>query len=102
METYHQLLDQNRMDKDGFAKWLQDLLSEKNLSQREFSRLTGVSTTQISRYLHGESMPLLEFRIKRMAQVLEVDLDDLYFRLGLKRPLLDDFIEYYQKRNLSS
>lgn len=64
---------------DIFIKRLQKVLEEKNITQREFARLVGVTEVTISRYLNGERKPRIEI-IDRMAEVLNVSTDYLLGR----------------------
>ncbi|NLJ37858.1 MAG: helix-turn-helix transcriptional regulator [Candidatus Atribacteria bacterium] len=94
MKIDDQKLLSKRDDKEGFAQWLRDKIAEKHLTPGKFARLSGVSKTQVYRYVNAEQMPHFELHIKHMAQVLEVDIDDFYFRIGLKRHTVEEFVEH--------
>jgi len=79
-----ELLDKNWLDKEGFGKWLKGRLLDRHLSQRAFARLTGISPTQIARYIAGEQMPTRIRYINKMAVVLNIPPDELFTRVGME------------------
>jgi transcriptional regulator with XRE-family HTH domain len=55
-----------------FKTRLQQMLEAKKLSAAEFSRLSGINKSSMSRYLSGERLPRAKV-IASMARVLEVE-----------------------------
>lgn len=78
---------------DVFAKRLQQLLEEKEMTQRELAARAQVTDVTISRYLSGERKPRIEI-INKIAEVLNVTTDYLLGRSDEKNP--------YNKKTLSS
>lgn len=64
------------MKDDGFAERLKQLRREKNLSQTELGKLTGLHYNHIGRYERGGSIPTTK-ALKRLAEALEVSADYL-------------------------
>ena len=62
-----------------FGKRLEALLQEKSLSQRELSKLCGVSEVTVSRYVHGDRSPTSEI-LAKISDVLDVSSDYLLGR----------------------
>lgn len=65
------------MKDNSFGSELQDHRKLKNISQKELSRLTGLSVSSISKYESGERMPRI-LNAKKIAQILELDLSKYY------------------------
>lgn len=59
-----------------FGEKLNDILNEKGLSQREFSKKCGLSEVSVSRYIHNQRIPRLD-TFKKIAEVLNVDISVL-------------------------
>ena len=55
------------------------LMNEQHMSQAELARLSGISTSSLSRYLGGDDMP--SSKLRAIAEVLGVSTDRL---LGLE------------------
>lgn len=58
-----------------FATKLKDLRTEKNLTQEELAKKSGISIKSISRYELGETIPRSEKYYKKLANALDVDID---------------------------
>jgi transcriptional regulator with XRE-family HTH domain len=82
------------MSKVNFGKFVRDTrLSLKNpLGLREFARMVGISATYISKMEVGDYMPPSEDKIKKMAEVLQIDKDELLARAGKISSDLQDII----------
>lgn len=50
---------QMRNNQAGFTKRLNELIAKRALSQSELARLTGIASSQISRYCRGEAFPFM-------------------------------------------
>lgn len=59
-----------------FGKRLKKLRDDKNLSQSELGKLTGLHYTQIGRYEKNKSMPSSDILIK-LAEIFSVSIDYL-------------------------
>ena len=53
-----------------------ELLKERNLTQSEISRQSGVSTVQISKAAHGSG--LMKKNAEKIAEVLELPVDEVF------------------------
>lgn len=60
-----------------FGEMLRDILKAKNISQTEFSNLSGIGTSSISQYISGKNVPSDE-RIKDITEALKLPED--YFK----------------------
>ena len=60
-----------------FGQRLRDLRKQKNLSQRDLAAQVGIDFTYLSKIEGGRSDPPSEVIIRRIAQVLEADEDEL-------------------------
>ena len=58
-----------------FAQQLKDLRKEKNLTQEELAKKTGISLRTISRYELGDTLPRTKKYYEKIAEALEVDAD---------------------------
>lgn len=58
-----------------FAQQLKDLRKEKNLTQEELAKKTGISLRTISRYELGETLPRTKKYYEKIANALDVDTD---------------------------
>ncbi|MGO4988652.1 helix-turn-helix domain-containing protein [Gallicola sp. Sow4_E12] len=58
-----------------FAQQLKDLRKEKNLTQEELAKKTGISLRTISRYELGETLPRTKKYYEKISKALEVDDD---------------------------
>lgn len=58
-----------------FAQQLKDLRKEKNLTQEELAKKTGISLRTISRYELGETLPRTKKYYEKIAKALEADDD---------------------------
>lgn len=60
-------------------KWKEkviDLMTTKNINQKDLSRLSGITETSISRYLNGNQRPRIDVLLN-FARALEVNVDYL-------------------------
>lgn len=64
---------------DLFADRLGRLMMENNMSQRELSRLTGLSQGTISKYLNRQIMPSVHALINIAHVFPEAQIDDLLY-----------------------
>ena len=58
-----------------FAQKLKDLRTEKNLTQEELAKKSGISLKTISRYELGETLPRTKKYYEKLATVLDVNKD---------------------------
>lgn len=58
-----------------FAQKLKDLRTEKNLTQEELAKKSGISIKSISRYELGETLPRTKKYYRKIANALDVDTD---------------------------
>ena len=58
--------------RDIFGSNLASILRDRNMSQNELAKETGLSTSRISDYIHGYSSPSV-FAVINMAYALDVD-----------------------------
>ena len=58
-----------------FAQKLKDLRKEKNLTQEELAKKSGISIKSISRYELGETLPRTKKYYEKIANALDVDTD---------------------------
>lgn len=58
-----------------FATKLKNLRTEKNLTQEDLSKKSGISIKSISRYELGETIPRSRKYYERLANALDVDTD---------------------------
>ena len=58
-----------------FAQKLKDLGTEKNLTQEELAKKSGISIKSISRYELGETLPRTKKYYEKIANALDVDTD---------------------------
>ena len=73
---------------DIFAGNLKSLMAETNMSQRELSRLSGVSESALSKYLSAKCMPSLNaliniayvFPCANLSDLLVLDDDQIEFK----------------------
>lgn len=73
------------------SKNLKRILFERSLKAADLARLSGVSKTSIGEWLSG-SNPRDIRKVKKVADVLEVSLDNLCFGDGsLKRSDIEDY-----------
>lgn len=61
---------------ESFGENLCDLLEERNMTQQELSRISGVSIGSINSYIHKQSPPGIK-AIINISYALDVDLIDL-------------------------
>lgn len=62
-----------------FSRGLRKLRSDKELTQAELARKTGVTQAAISRYEDGSALPSLDTAV-RIAEALRCSLDELLER----------------------
>lgn len=77
-----------------FAKRLKDLRTEKDLTQEDLAKVSGISLKTISRYELGKTTPRSQKYYDQLAKALEVSADDLmtsesYFILEAKEKFGD-------------
>lgn len=59
-----------------FGRNLKALLTDAQMSQKELSKLTGISECNISKYIAGNMMPSLK-SIMNIMEALDCDFEDL-------------------------
>ncbi|MDN5277313.1 MAG: hypothetical protein PWR01_1278 [Clostridiales bacterium] len=70
---------------DIFIKRLQELLDEKDMTQRELAERIGVTEVTISRYINGERKPRIDI-IGKIAEVFGVSIDYLLGYSNIRNP----------------
>jgi transcriptional regulator with XRE-family HTH domain len=70
---------------DIFIKRLQELLDEKDMTQRELAEKIGVTEVTISRYINGERKPRIDI-IGKIAEVFGVSIDYLLEYSNIRNP----------------
>ena len=68
-----------------FVTRLQEILEDKDITQRELAKLIGVTEVTISRYVSGERSPRVEI-VSKIADILNVTTDYLLGRTDIKNP----------------
>lgn len=63
--------------KNNLAKHLKQLLLDKQMTQAELSRLTGISTSTINDYVNGRSL-ISKRNEKSLESILKIDVTKLY------------------------
>lgn len=61
-----------------FATKLKNLRTEKNLTQEDLAKKSGISIKSISRYELGETIPRSRKYYEKLANALDVDIDYLF------------------------
>lgn len=64
------------MDTADLGKRIQELLDQKGITRKEFSKLTGLTEAAISRYINGQREPKA-ITLSVIANSLDVSLDEL-------------------------
>lgn len=59
-----------------FSDNLQAMIREAGISQKELANISGISTSDISRYINGQQQPSAKAVVK-LAYALECNTDDL-------------------------
>ena len=72
--------------KDIFANNLVDVLNEKNMTQSQLARETGLSVSRIHDYINKNATPTI-YALSNIAYVLDLDIHDL--------ANFDEFIENF-------
>ena len=68
------------------TEWIKDALVARGYAQRDLAKTWGVSEASVSRFLSGTENQDLPFsRAADLAQMLDITLDDLAVRLGIRR-----------------
>lgn len=71
----------NEMNK--FSHWLMAQLSEKNMSQSQLARDTGLSRQAISYFIKGEGKRPEDETLRLIAKALKVTIDEIYRGAGI-------------------
>lgn len=74
---------------------IDEILTEKGISNTDFAEKLGVSPTSASAFKNGRTKPKFDTLIK-MSEVLKVDIREL-FKPTNGQSLLDGFVEYNDK-----
>ncbi len=82
------------MSKADFAEWLREELRNRDWSQSDLSRRSGVSTAQITRVLSGER-GIGEATCKSLARALHLPPEEVFRKAGLlpPKPVADEIME---------
>lgn len=68
------------------TEWIKDALVARGYAQRDLAKAWGVSEASVSRFLSGTENQDLPFsRAVDLGQMLDVSMDELALRLGLRR-----------------
>lgn len=67
-----------------FSDWLTQQLAEKNMSQAELARKSGLTRQSISYYLSAKSKQPDEFALEKIAAGLELPVEQVYRAAGIK------------------
>jgi transcriptional regulator with XRE-family HTH domain len=77
-----------RQVRERFANWLKDELAARNLTANAFAKKSGISKTQVYRYLDGQGIPMLV--IDKIARTLEIPDEEVYRITGQVKWTIDD------------
>lgn len=66
-----------------FSEWLLQQMRERDLSQSDFSRLTGLTRQAISYYTTGKSKQPDEFALQKIAIALQLPPEEVYRAAGI-------------------
>jgi transcriptional regulator with XRE-family HTH domain len=78
-----------------FGQWLRDKRVEKKFSLRKFAELVGVSPTYLSQVEQGNIAPPTAERVKKMAQLLGENPDEM---IGLADRVPDDLPDIIKRQ----
>jgi len=67
---------------DNFDGWFRDALAERDMSQSDFARKSGISTSLVSNWFNGQRTPSM-LSAKAIADTLNVPIELVLARLGL-------------------
>lgn len=67
---------------DRFDEWFRDALASREMSQSDFARRSGISTSLVSNWFNGQRIPTL-LSAKAIANALNVPIELVLGRLGL-------------------
>ncbi len=67
-----------------FAKWLEEMLSTKKMTQAELAYKTGISQSTISRWLNGERAPDIH-KIRKIGKALGITEQEAFIAAGILR-----------------
>ncbi len=81
-----------------FKDALNRVMDSQKLSQADLCRITGISTSVMSRYVTGETDPSLSKAIL-MADALQISLDELTGRTTPKRAIERDLLGNFRQLN---
>lgn len=74
---YKNKLTDEQLKKE-FRFRLKAMIAHSGITQKDFSKMVGISEVSMSRYLKGEHIPNY-ILLKKMADVLHCKVDDFYF-----------------------
>ena len=78
--------------RESFGEYVRRRRLEKEIGLREMAKMIGVSPTYQSKVERDEIPPPVEEKVKRMAEILDVDGDDLLARAGRVASDVSDII----------
>jgi transcriptional regulator with XRE-family HTH domain len=81
------------MDYNDFSDWLSNLLVEKDMSQAELSRRSGISPSQISKLINRQSPPG-KTTCEAIAKAFGISVITVYRHAGILPPGPDDDVRF--------
>jgi len=72
-----------------FGTWLSIQMREKNWSQSELARVSGLTRQAISYYLSDKSKQPDEFALQRIAKAFSIPIEQVYRAAGLLPPAIN-------------
>lgn len=88
-------------EKRGFGGYVREKRKEKDYGLREMAKMVGVSPTYLSKVERGEFAPPAEDRVKKIAEILGCDPDELLAMAGKVSSELTDIIRQQPKEMAS-
>ena len=84
-----------------FSDWLKNELVKRKISQREFARISGISKSQVFRYINWGEMPNFMYAIK-IAYALDIPVENVFILTDNDMAEYDKFVDgIRQKLNLN-
>ncbi len=79
--------------KEKFGAFIRRKREEKELGLREMAKMVGVSSTYLSKCERDEFPPPAEDRVRKIAEIIGCDVDDLLARAGRVSTDISDIIK---------
>jgi len=86
----------NEMNK--FSYWLMQQLNEKNITQSQLARETGLTRQAINYFIKGEGKRPEDESLRLIAKALKVSIDEIYRGAGILPPI-DEKSKIYEDIN---